>query len=188
MVEAKPNLLQSAGIASGRSKRPRTARASGRGRHHFRGHARTAAPGVRRANRDLCHDHQALERKLIPNSSFLNLNSYLALSQVVNLDDADAGSAVLSGENRGELAGRQGGEDGGLVRVRGGKTACGQERGRGGVVGPVIVCDQGGAIGVVQLERGIGQQIVQAELTQRWSKAADRRPGYCPPEEDFRRG
>src|SRR5882724_972817 len=106
-----------------------------------------------------------------PNEKFENPSEILL--QIIGLNHANA-AAVFPGQDRRELSRGQGGEDAGFFRVRKRETVRGQLRGRNRIVKPVVVRDQQRAVAVMELESRIRERVVDSELAQGGSNAADR--------------
>ena len=75
------------------------------------------------------------------------------------------------------MSGRQRGEDAGFLRVLERQAIRRQKRGGHRIVSPVIIRDQRRAVGIVQLQCRIGQDVVQSKLAERRSKAAQGHSG-----------
>ncbi len=83
-------------------------------------------------------------------------------AEVVGLDQGDASAATEPAHDRGVGAGIEGGEDGRFEVVVRRETARDDFRFLG--VAPVVVRHHRSAVGVVQLERGIGQRVGHAKI------------------------
>ena len=91
---------------------------------------------------------------------------------VIDLDETDASAAVLARQDGGEGARWERHEDSGLFRILKSKAKSGKFSRRGGIVLPVVVRDQKGAIAIVKLQSRIGQHGTEAELGQRRANSA----------------
>src|SRR5436190_17306904 len=81
------------------------------------------------------------------------------LPHVINFDEANSRAAILSCEDGGECARGQRGEYSGLEGILRRKSVRGELSGSYGIILPVVIRDQQGAITIAQFQDWIGQQV-----------------------------